>query len=254
VAIDPAMTAGDSVFTDATLVGKLVKVYREGERMYVDTIFGIESDTSTGTITFHPYLSSGEKIIIETANYTTVTPSVLEDLDFPTAVSLTNVGTAWNATSGATVFAGYGLSNKKLASASNGYIQARYTSSDGGGAILGFNTSNTNEQYADNPASPSVYNYEAGTFCIPGTGILYYLDAGVSSGAPLSTGVTLSVGDYFRINRTGSVLVLQTSPDATPGSWTDRHTYTFTSAADLFINCNINDPNKLYEPKAFNVQ
>lgn len=244
------MAAGDSVYTDAALIGKQVKVYREGERMYVDTVYGIESDTSTGTITFHPYMLTGEKVIIEAGNYSTNTPVItLEDLDFPTQVNLTNTGTTWSATNATSLYNGYGLSNKKLASGQDGYIRARYTTTDGVSAIITFNTSNTNEKYANNPASPTVYNYEAGAFVFSGT--LYRLD---NNTAAASVG-SITVGDYYRIIRAGSTLKLQTSPDASV--WTDKYTYSFSSTADLFINANIDantGANKLFEPKGYNVQ
>lgn len=47
------------------LINKKIVVYREGERMYPDTVFGIAYNSGTGVITFYPNLATGEKIIIE---------------------------------------------------------------------------------------------------------------------------------------------------------------------------------------------
>ena len=184
-----------------------------------------------------------------TANATTSgAGAVLEDLTFPTFVNLANTGTTWNATSTAALYDGYGLSGKKLAAGADGYIRQKFTASDASAAIIAFNTSATNQKYQDVPGSGPV-NYEAAFWMNGGT--IYYID---NNAGAVSSGYTMTVGEYARISRTGSVLKLQTSFDGT--SWTDRHTFTFSSTADLYININIDattGANKLYEPKGYNL-
>lgn len=184
-----------------------------------------------------------------TANATTTAVgAILEDLAFPTQVNLANVGTTWNSTNAAVLYDGYGLCDKKLASGTDGYIQARNTATDCNAAVIAFNTSQTNQKYQTSPGTPPS-NYEAAAFL--NSGSLYYID---NTGNATNSGVTLAVGDYWRIIRTGSVYKLQKST-ALP-TWTDVYTFAFNSTADLFININV-DANtgvwKLYEPKGYNL-
>lgn len=185
-----------------------------------------------------------------TTNATTqAVGAVTEDLTFPTQVNLSNTGTTWTSTSAAAFYDGYGLSNKKLAAGQNGWIQTRRVAADATAGVLGFNTTATNQKYQTPPGTGATH-YEAGAFI--NAGALYYMDNGATSA--VNSGTTLAIGDYFRINRTGSQLKLQKSTNGT--TWTDVYTYTFSSAADLFININVDTntgANKLYEPKGNNV-
>jgi hypothetical protein len=184
-----------------------------------------------------------------TANATTnATGAVLENLAFSPFVNLANVGTTWNCTNVGTLYDGYGQCTKKLAAGADGYIQARHVDSASNANIIAFNTTQENIKYQTPPGTlPS--HYEAGAFVAAGT--LYQIDNGAGAA---STGYSIADGTYWRINRAGSVLKLQTSPDAT--TWTDRYTFTFSSTAALYININIDaltGTNKLYEPKGFNL-
>lgn len=174
----------------------------------------------------------------------TAPPPSLIDLLFPTNVSLVNDGTGiWTGSNAAGFYMNYGLSNKKLAASTDGYIQARYEAADAVNAQIAFSLLNTNKKY-DAVAG----EYIAGG--LVSSGNLYYSVAG----AVTSTGVTMAAGDYFRIIRTGSVTKLQKSVDGT--TWTDAFTYATTSTADFFINMNIDRQvglQKVYHPRGFNV-
>ncbi|MDH7463989.1 hypothetical protein QEG73_21990 [Chitinophagaceae bacterium 26-R-25] len=186
--------------------------------------------------------------IYSTTNATTNSSAVLEDLSFSTQSALSSTGTVWTSTDASGLYKGYGLCSKKLAASNDGYIQMKYTAIDAKNIILAFNISQENVQYQTPPGTPPG-NYEAAFMF--SSGALYYIDNGAN---PVAAGYTLTVGDYARINRTGSTLKLQTSSNGT--TWTDRYTYTFSSAAELFINMNIDTNtgvNKLYDPKGFNL-
>lgn len=248
---------GDSTYVASECDGSQCKIHLDGLLLMSDSVNGAYVDTATGKITFGHYLHTGQKIIIETINYTAGTIGAsLEDLTFPTQSGLVNTVSVWTGTSTADYHNNYGLSGKKLAGGTDGYIESRYTASDATYGVMAFNTSNTNQRYTDNPGSPTVYYYEAG-WVIIGGGVLSYLD---NNAAQSSTGYTLSTGDYIRVERTSGVLKLQTSPDHTV--WTDRHTYTAFNASgnsnnDLFININIDaliGVSKVYNPKGYNLQ
>lgn len=57
--------AGVSSFSDSSLIGKYIKVWRNGLLQYPDYTSGIAVDPETGTITFYPSLAANELIFIE---------------------------------------------------------------------------------------------------------------------------------------------------------------------------------------------
>jgi hypothetical protein len=175
----------------------------------------------------------------------TVPPVVLENLTFPTFTgTLTNTSGVWTTPVGATGWAGnHGLSGKKLAAGQDGYIQFEYAASDGQFAILGFNTTNADQGYAD---------YECGIVITSGD--LGVFNAGVGTFSIYTP--TPAAGYLIRIIRTGSVIKCQTSPDGS--TWTDRHTFASTSTGNLYVNINIYDGSagtagKMYNPKGYNL-
>lgn len=233
---------GDSVFYQSTFSGKWVEVYRGGENQtYDDPLNGYEFDSGAATITFHPPLNANEKVkiyiykewpTIDTLE--TPAPSWV-DLDYPTQTGLTespahvwtgNPANAWN---------NFGLSGTNLP-ADGGYA-VQYVATDGIMNIAGFNLSNTSEAYA---------NYECGLFLSTGGTVL-----GMELGTPTGTLATLSVGDWARMHRVGSTIKIQTSTDKI--SWSDVHTFTFSSSATLYLNLAVyNDggtSGKCYNPQ-----
>lgn len=162
----------------------------------------------------------------------------LENLTFPTQVgTLTNTSGVW--TSGAGSWnSNKGLSGKKLAAGQDGYIQFQYDASDGQNSMLGFNTANANDHYT---------SYEVGVWLSGGSG--YFIDNTTIGGLG-----TVTVGDWFRIIRTGSTVKIQTSSNS-GSSWSDLRTCTFSSTADLFININFDGTSsgKMYYPKGYNL-
>jgi hypothetical protein len=171
---------------------------------------------------------------------------VLEDLIFSTEVGLTNSSGVWTAASGtAGTYNNYGLATKKLSAGQDGYIQWQYAATDGQDAMLTFKTSNTNEGYAAG-------NYKAAAWISSSGATVYQIDNGGSATATTATGV---IGNYYRIDRTGSTLTLKTSAveDFSSGV-TTIYTYTFSSSADLYININVDASKKSYHPKGYNLQ
>ncbi len=216
---------GDSLFYQSTFSGKWVEVYRGGENQtYNDTLNGYEFDSSTATITFHPPLTTSEKVKTYIYNVWPVIDTLeasvpmYVDLDYPTQTGLTespshvwsgNPANSWN---------NFGLSATNLP-ADGGYA-VQYVATNGIMNITGFNLSNTSEGYP---------NYECGLFLSTGGTVL-----GMELGVPTATLATLSIGDWARMHRVGSVIKIQTSTDKV--SWTDVHTFTFSSSATLYIN------------------
>jgi hypothetical protein len=76
---DNAPVAGDSVLTHTQLVSSQVRVFREGELQYdSSSTDGYEHDATTGNITFHPPLYSGERVHVEILDAGTRTSYALE--------------------------------------------------------------------------------------------------------------------------------------------------------------------------------
>ncbi len=242
VGITPnAPVDGDSTFIQTAWQGKWLEVYREGENQYYnDTEYGYEFDSTTATLGVHPPFTTGERVKIYVYNTTPVfdtlesPPPAWADLDFPTNTNLTSTSQIWEPTAQGS-WGQFGLSNTTLTA--DGAYGFRYAASGGDNCIIGFNTTNSSQDYT---------NYEAGVL-IAGGGGLYWIE----SGTPTSAGVTLSIGDYVRMHRVGSAIELQTSPDKI--TWTDRHTYSFSSSATLYLNLNIywlsGTKGKLYYPQ-----
>jgi hypothetical protein len=59
-----APVIGDSTFTQALYEGKKCFVFRGGELQYEDTANGVQIDTATGKVTFHPIFNTNERIEI----------------------------------------------------------------------------------------------------------------------------------------------------------------------------------------------
>lgn len=240
---------GDKYFTDTLYKKTTAFVYREGELQYPDTTtYGAFLDTATGKWTFYPPLITGEHLVFQSnsAGSSSSTGPALVDLNFATQVGLTNTSGVWTGSNSGSLYANYGLADKKLAAGTDGYIMFQYPSTDGERAVLTFNTSNVNEMFQSGPT----YNYEAGAFMYSGS--IYVLDNNLPAGSV----TTVSPGNYFKIERIGSTLKLYKSTDGV--TWgSSIYTYTFSSTADLFINCNIDESlgtAKLYYPKGYNLQ
>jgi hypothetical protein len=101
--------AGDSILVYSDYIGAYLDVIREGETQFRDTLNGVEVDTATGTITFHPPLMESERIIVRKYPYAywahDTIPNTSYDTDFQaylTAVEgaggslTTNQKTAYN--------------------------------------------------------------------------------------------------------------------------------------------------------------
>lgn len=156
-------------------------------------------------------------------------------LTFPTNTNQTN--TSGVITASGSGYGQTGLSGSTLAASTDGWIGFKYSGTDAGDAVLGFNTTNAQEGLAD---------FEACFFILAGgTPTIYYRDNG---GGSTSTGVQAVFGDWIRMIRTGSTIKLQRSQDAT--SWTDLHTFSFSSSATLYIGSDFNAPSaKMYYPQ-----
>lgn len=109
------------------------------------------------------------------------------------------------------------VSTGTINSSTDGYIQAKYVSSSNVGSVIGL----------DNDATQ-------GTFSIMMFGL--YPSAGVwqrvENGSITSTGVTATVGDFYRLRRSGSNVIAEYSANGT--SWTTIHTFGTTTTAELW--------------------
>lgn len=223
-----APASGDSIVSRDTLINKDVRVHVSGERYNQSTSFGYEFVKSTGTVKFHPPLSYGEPVLIEVYSSSIdtvrmpVAPLSWTDLTFTTRTGLTNTAHVWTAPGG-TNWGQYGLDVLTLTG--DGSVRLKYNSSADDACILGFNTSNTSQDFT---------NYEYGLYLADG-GLIYHVDGGT----PTSTGYTMTVGDYARLTRTGSTFKIQTSSDGS--TWIDRYTFSATSSATHYVNLNVFD-------------
>ncbi len=228
---------GDSTYSIPSLEGKYIKAYRYGELQSFDTTFGIEVDTSVGEIKFHPPLETNEKIIIESYDYSFVSsislpspPPTWTDLTFTTNTDLLNTSGVWTATA-SNAWGQFGLDTKTLAG--DGSYRVQYAATDGNECIIGFNASNTSQDFT---------NYEYGVFISSG-GVVFK----VVNGTPSTISYSLSIGDYVMLNRTGSTFTIQTSPDGV--TWTVRYTFAATSTATFYVNLDVYQTGKCYYPQ-----
>jgi len=59
---------GDSIYTDISLIGRQIIVWRNGLLQYRNMPDGVATDSSAGKIFFRPALKSGERVYIEALN------------------------------------------------------------------------------------------------------------------------------------------------------------------------------------------
>jgi len=141
---------GDTTYTNSSFINKQIALYREGDIMQHNTSYGYAFDSTIGKIDFYPALSYGEKLTVQTifANDSSVIyVPTLEYLLFPTNTGLVNTSNVWTGTNSGSSYADYGLSNRKLASGFDGYIQARFANSSCVNGIIAFNTTNASQPY-----------------------------------------------------------------------------------------------------------
>jgi len=249
-----APAAGDSLLTNLSLYGKHLRVYRDGlMQTEGDTVEGFELTDSV--LTVHPPYTAGEKVIIETSD-TTVWHNIslyasgggggggwvdITPLSAQTGLteSPTNV---WAAAGSA--FNDYGLSSLSLPSSTDGAFIFQMVATTGeADMIIGFNASNSNQNYT---------NYEAGVYMAYNGGsnpIIYKVD----SGTPTTTGIDIPVGTYVGIFRVGSTFTIRTNTvkDTDFSTWTTRVTLTYSSSATMYMNINPNNIHsyKIYYPQ-----
>jgi len=240
---------GDSTFTRDTLIGKYIKLYRNGLLLTLDdTVGGYEIDSSIGKITYHPPDTTGEQFIMQVYNNwpeyvgfpaADPPPPSWQNLTFTTRTGGMTAGandSTWN-------FSGSGwnqsgLADQYLPAGEDGMIRFKYNASPSGQyQSIGFKTSNSNGSY-------TTMTY--GAMINPAA--LYPVIAG-SLGTPV---YTASVGDYIVIRRTGITVKIQTTTDNI--TYTDRYTFAASSSSDLYIVFNVLDGSTGYFPKCYNCQ
>lgn len=184
------------------------------------------------------------------SNSTRATTTVTTDATAVVPVTLTMTGSPVNivpytdgfangaADSG--LFDGYAFDVKYLAAGNNGWVQCKYDSSLQENGILAFNLSNASESY--------IGNYEAG-FLITVIGQIFDIENGVL-GSNRGSSV---VGNYYRLERTGSTIKIRTSASEFTG-FTDLYTFpTFTSSANLYINMALRGGKTMIFLKGYNL-
>jgi hypothetical protein len=161
----------------------------------------------------------------------------LTDIDFTSVTTLTeSPSNVWNGTAASPSYANKGLATLFLDSADDGFIECQYVAVDAESAVFGLSSTNAQNPYTSIQAGMSIY-----------AGDIYKDDNGTVS----NTGVTISTGSWLRLRVTGSAIKIQKSTDHT--SWTDVVTLGYTRTTDLYIVCNIDGLNKIYNPKGFNL-
>jgi len=228
---------GDSTITNTGFIGKHIELYRNGLLMQPDTTYGIRVDTTIGRVQIWPAFDTLDRITIKAYNYRsnyriTGQNTGWKDLTFTTRYNIAVTSNVWTPVGG-TLWDQYGLDSKTLTG--DGSYRIKYQASDGESIIIGFNSSNVNEDYT---------HYEYGMYLDPG-GDVY----SVTNGTPAPTGYILSVGDYVMLNRTGNLFTIQTSPDG--NTWTTRHTFGTTSTATFYLNLNVFVSGKCYYPQQY---
>jgi hypothetical protein len=170
---------------------------------------------------------------------TTSGGATLEDLVFTGQVAETSTGShIWQQTAGT---GSIGIATKSIASGVDGGIQFRRESGTFDNALFfGLTTGSVAVAYTAMDAA----------MLIDASGNVYSMDP--TNGFTSRIGA-ISIGDYVRIDRTGTAVKLQWS--ATGTSWTDEYTFPLTSSAQLHIVVDtFNSTSKvLVYPKGYNV-
>lgn len=137
------------------------------------------------------------------------------------------------------VYGAYAKANQKLASGTNGHIQFKLTNTlNGFPAIMGFNSTNTLEDY-------NGYEYK---IFVSGNGEINYW----SGSANISTGITATNNTILIIERISNSIVYKHSEDGI--TFTTLGIISNCISTDLFILCNINGIGKrLYDARGFNL-
>jgi len=104
--------------------------------------------------------------------------------------------------------------------------------------LIGVRTANTNGKYT---------TWDAGIGLV--SNIYYVIESGSPSEA---TGGSVTSGEYLILRRTGSTLKMQKTTDFV--TYTDLHTFAFSSSADLYILINAYQTDVVRYPKGYNVQ
>lgn len=106
---------GDSVFTHTGFIDKYLAVYREGLRQYYNvSANGVEVNTASGTVTFHPVLTTGEEIVIERRNFESVEQMELETSTFShTITDYSGAGAAYSLMKLSSGYSGYAVTVRR---------------------------------------------------------------------------------------------------------------------------------------------
>lgn len=139
---------GDSIYSNSSLAGyQHYSIFRELHSQYMDTTDGVEIDTATGTITFHPPLVSNERIQIIADKLQPLRGQPFVQFDVNT---VPNVRAWFDATDATTVTVATGVSvwadktpNNNDMVQGSGSAQPLYSSTGGSGnqAYIRFNSS-----------------------------------------------------------------------------------------------------------------
>lgn len=228
---------GDSIVTNTNYIGKYIYISRAKD--WLKPGYDFEFDDETGEIIFHPVFSAGEQVIIyvsaSTPTEITLQGPPWTTLTFGTVSSISETSNVW--TSSTSSWNGSGLDAHTLTA--NGSFRARYLASDGIDFILGWNLQNVNSNYNGSAGGGDGYEYGVS---VSSGGALSRL----VNGASTSLGVSISVGDYVRLNRVGSTVKIQTSTNG--DNWTDQYTFAATTSATLYYNLNVFATGKCYQP------
>lgn len=232
---------GDSViFVDSLFDIPSIDIGRDGQdQFFGDPLYGYEYD-GAGTIRVHPPFIGGERIIIRAYRNLIDTVSLVSPaavwahLTYTTATALLNTSDIWTPTT-SNGWGQYGLDVKQLTG--DGGYRVQYAATDGTEVVLGFNASNSNQDYTF---------YEYGVALLTGGAL-----SRVVNGTPTSLGISLSVGNYVGIFRSGSTFTIQTSTNGV--TWATVYTFGATSSATHYVNIDLYQTGKAYYPMGYNL-
>jgi len=216
--------SGDLVIVNTGWINKQINHVIINSQNYQRYTF----DYITGTLTLSDTLATGDHFTVKNTPYVLNYEVVAEPvggyfvLDYPSVSNLSETSNTWTTTSGTNSWSGLGLSGTNFTG--NGEYISQYFSSNGHNVMLGFNTSNLNQDYT---------NYEYGLYIQSSGGDIF----DITSGTPGSSRGTVTNGQWVRLMRTGTTVTLAKSTDKI--SWTTLYTFGGSSTGTLYLNTNV---------------
>lgn len=160
-------------------------------------------------------------------------------IEFTTRSNLTKTGDTYTQTTPVAAYTGNGLSDRKIATGTDGYYQIDITSlSANGDSIIGFKTTNAAGNYNTGNYNFFVWANSAGNYF-----------TGTNGGGVTNSTIAANSGDILRLKRTAGVI---TAEYYRGGSWNIIRTFGDTETGDLFMLANTYNTAVCLNPRALN--